>query len=247
MPAWCVACPLLALRAMRSGRVRGTHRPPRPRAALPRGLAGLSAPRPGQGRWAGCRAAASPPWHEPRTRARARTGRAGAAQRRNPQAPLRRRAGAAPGAIPPTAKPSARRCSQRSPRTPAAPRLVVRPWRRPQFLDPLHRQAVDAARAAGVPFAGLWLHAPMAELNARVIARTGDVSERHPRPSAAAGGAARCRPRQLAADRRRRRSRGAEPGKNDPARAYRAVLETQTSACIEPGEFAMAIRRSCCR
>ena len=46
------------------------------------------------------------------------------------------------------------------------------------FLDPLHRQALeDAARAAGVPFVGLWLQAPMAELERRVIARTGDVSD----------------------------------------------------------------------
>ena len=46
------------------------------------------------------------------------------------------------------------------------------------FLDPAHRQALDdAARAAGVPFVGLWLQAPMAELERRVIARTGDASD----------------------------------------------------------------------
>ncbi|HET8995512.1 MAG TPA: AAA family ATPase [Acetobacteraceae bacterium] len=46
------------------------------------------------------------------------------------------------------------------------------------FMDPAHRQALEAAsRAAGVPFVGLWLQAPMAELERRVIARTGDASD----------------------------------------------------------------------
>jgi len=46
------------------------------------------------------------------------------------------------------------------------------------FLDPGLRESVaGAARAAGVPFVGLWLHAPMAELEHRVAARLGDASD----------------------------------------------------------------------
>lgn len=46
------------------------------------------------------------------------------------------------------------------------------------FLDPAHRQAIEnAARQAGVPFIGLWLQAPMPELERRVIARSGDASD----------------------------------------------------------------------
>jgi len=43
------------------------------------------------------------------------------------------------------------------------------------FLDPGLRESV--AGAAGVPFVGLWLHAPMAELEHRVAARLGDASD----------------------------------------------------------------------
>jgi uncharacterized protein len=46
------------------------------------------------------------------------------------------------------------------------------------FIDPAHRCAVeDAARAAGVAFTGLWLEAPLAELERRIIARSGDASD----------------------------------------------------------------------
>lgn len=46
------------------------------------------------------------------------------------------------------------------------------------FLDPLHRAAIeDAARAAGVAFTGLWLHAPLEVLRARIAARRGDASD----------------------------------------------------------------------
>ena len=46
------------------------------------------------------------------------------------------------------------------------------------FMDPAHRSALEqAARAARVPFAGLWLQAPAAELERRVVARTGDASD----------------------------------------------------------------------
>jgi hypothetical protein len=46
------------------------------------------------------------------------------------------------------------------------------------FLDPAHRAALrDAALAAGVPFLGLWLCAPLEVLEARVGARSGDASD----------------------------------------------------------------------
>ena len=46
------------------------------------------------------------------------------------------------------------------------------------FLNPgLRESLAAAARAAGVPFVGLWLHAPMAELEHRVAARLGDASD----------------------------------------------------------------------
>jgi uncharacterized protein len=46
------------------------------------------------------------------------------------------------------------------------------------FLDRRDRQALaDAARDAGVRFAGLWLHAPLAVLEARVAARQRDASD----------------------------------------------------------------------
>jgi predicted kinase len=46
------------------------------------------------------------------------------------------------------------------------------------FLDPAHRAGIAAAAArAGVPFAGLWLEAPLALLRARVAARRGDASD----------------------------------------------------------------------
>ncbi len=46
------------------------------------------------------------------------------------------------------------------------------------FMDPAHRHAVEhAARSAGVPFLGLWLQAPMTELERRVGLRRGDVSD----------------------------------------------------------------------
>ncbi len=44
------------------------------------------------------------------------------------------------------------------------------------FLDPAMRQAVADA-AAGVPFCGIWLHAPLPVLEARVAARRGDASD----------------------------------------------------------------------
>jgi aminoglycoside phosphotransferase family enzyme/predicted kinase len=46
------------------------------------------------------------------------------------------------------------------------------------FLDPVHRRMLeDAARAAGAAFLGLWLSAPLAELEHRIRARTGDASD----------------------------------------------------------------------
>ncbi len=46
------------------------------------------------------------------------------------------------------------------------------------FIDPAHRRAVeDAARAAGVGFAGFWLDTPLAELERRIVARSGDASD----------------------------------------------------------------------
>lgn len=46
------------------------------------------------------------------------------------------------------------------------------------FLDPRVRADLEAAvRAAGVPFLGVWLQAPLAVLEARVAAREGDASD----------------------------------------------------------------------
>ena len=46
------------------------------------------------------------------------------------------------------------------------------------FLDPARRAGIEAvARAAGVPFAGFWLEAPIEVLRARVAARRGDASD----------------------------------------------------------------------
>ena len=46
------------------------------------------------------------------------------------------------------------------------------------FMDPGHRSMVAAAaRLAGAPFVGLWLEAPLAELERRVAARVGDASD----------------------------------------------------------------------
>ena len=44
------------------------------------------------------------------------------------------------------------------------------------FMDPRDRVAIAAA-AGGVPFVGIWLHAPLATLEARVAARQGDASD----------------------------------------------------------------------
>jgi len=46
------------------------------------------------------------------------------------------------------------------------------------FIATEHRDLIeDAARAAGVPFVGLWLTAPYDELERRILGRTGDVSD----------------------------------------------------------------------
>jgi uncharacterized protein len=46
------------------------------------------------------------------------------------------------------------------------------------FIDPRHRAMLDgAARAAGVPFLGLWLEAPIAVLEARISGRQHDASD----------------------------------------------------------------------
>ena len=46
------------------------------------------------------------------------------------------------------------------------------------FLDPAHRAAIaDAARAAQIPFLGIWLTAPLPVLEARIEARTADASD----------------------------------------------------------------------
>lgn len=44
------------------------------------------------------------------------------------------------------------------------------------FIDPAHRRAVVVA-AGTAPFLGIWLHAPVAVLEARIAARTGDASD----------------------------------------------------------------------
>ena len=46
------------------------------------------------------------------------------------------------------------------------------------FMNPAHRTIMErAAAAAGVPFTGLWLTAPLTALEARVAARQGDASD----------------------------------------------------------------------
>ncbi len=46
------------------------------------------------------------------------------------------------------------------------------------FIDPRHRNTVEAAaRKAGIPFIGLWLEAPLAELEARIASRQRDASD----------------------------------------------------------------------
>lgn len=46
------------------------------------------------------------------------------------------------------------------------------------FMDPAHRALIkDAADRARVGFVGLWLQAPLSDLEARVAARTGDASD----------------------------------------------------------------------
>ena len=46
------------------------------------------------------------------------------------------------------------------------------------FIDLAHRDAVEAAaRAAGARFIGFWLEAPLAELEHRVVSRSGDASD----------------------------------------------------------------------
>jgi aminoglycoside phosphotransferase family enzyme/predicted kinase len=46
------------------------------------------------------------------------------------------------------------------------------------FIDPRHRKRVEAAaRSAGVPFVGLWLKAPLRELEARIAGRGRDASD----------------------------------------------------------------------
>jgi aminoglycoside phosphotransferase family enzyme/predicted kinase len=46
------------------------------------------------------------------------------------------------------------------------------------FMDPAHRAMIGAsARQAGVPFIGIWLTAPLALLEQRIGARTGDASD----------------------------------------------------------------------
>jgi predicted kinase len=46
------------------------------------------------------------------------------------------------------------------------------------FLDATDRRRTERAIAAtGVPFIGIWLHAPLAELESRIAARTGDASD----------------------------------------------------------------------
>jgi predicted kinase len=46
------------------------------------------------------------------------------------------------------------------------------------FLAEMERNDIEQiARRAGLPFAGLWLEAPMAMLEARLAGRTGDASD----------------------------------------------------------------------
>ncbi len=59
------------------------------------------------------------------------------------------------------------------------------------FRSPaLRAQVSEAARAAGTPFVGLWLHAPMTELERRVAARQRDASDATPAVLRAAGAVA---------------------------------------------------------
>jgi len=46
------------------------------------------------------------------------------------------------------------------------------------FMDQAHRNMIEAAaRAAGVPFRGIWLHAPREILEQRIAGRSGDASD----------------------------------------------------------------------
>jgi predicted kinase len=46
------------------------------------------------------------------------------------------------------------------------------------FMDLAHRSMIEsAATRAGVPFLGVWLSAPVAALEQRIAARTGDASD----------------------------------------------------------------------
>jgi uncharacterized protein len=46
------------------------------------------------------------------------------------------------------------------------------------FIDPAHRRTIEAAAAAAtVRFVGFWLDAPLADLERRVVARSGDASD----------------------------------------------------------------------
>jgi uncharacterized protein len=46
------------------------------------------------------------------------------------------------------------------------------------FIDPRHRTLIEtAAKAAGVPFLGVWLEAPLAKLEARIAGRRRDASD----------------------------------------------------------------------
>ena len=124
---------------------------------------------PGTGKSTLARALAPAAWRRPR--------RAGAAQRRNPQAPARRRAGAAPAALGlcRTGQPRAcwRRCVRGVAEAAAAGHAAIADA---TFLAPADR--TDVARAAGrAHFLGVWLQAPLAVLEARVAARHGDASD----------------------------------------------------------------------
>ena len=61
----------------------------------------------------------------------------------------------------------------------AAPLAIEKAWpfRHYSAFIEVEVRGEDAARAAGAPFVGFWLEAPLAELEHRIIARSGDASD----------------------------------------------------------------------
>ena len=106
-------------------------------------------------------------------------GRADPAQRRNPQAPAWRPAGTTAAAIRLYAMQRARRCSRPWRKACAPPPSAGSAWwRMPRSSTlPIARQWKRPHSAAGARFVGFWLDAPLAELERRVVTRSGDASD----------------------------------------------------------------------